>query len=224
VIAKDNPVTCAIKAKENNLLHTNGWNQFKLIAKHQKKFNCMVNQAKLRSYNSAPKYKNGYEIPRTYDQAMNFDENNGNTKWQDAIKTELKQIDEFKVFIDKGHHTKTKTPPGYKKIQVHLIFDVKHKGRHKANLVADGYHTNVTLESVYSGVVSLCGFLLVLFLSKLNSMELWATDIRNAYLEAFTSERVFIIAGPEFGELEGHILVISKAYYRLRSSGARWND
>jgi Reverse transcriptase (RNA-dependent DNA polymerase) len=35
---------------------------------------------------------------------------------------------------------------------------------------------------------------------------------------------VFIIAGPEFGELEGHILVISKVLYGLRSSGARWHD
>jgi hypothetical protein len=50
-----------------------------------------------------------------------------------------------------------------------------------------------------------------LFLSELNGMELWATDNGYAYLEAFTSEIVFIIAGPEFGDLEGHILVISKA-------------
>jgi hypothetical protein len=35
---------------------------------------------------------------------------------------------------------------------------------------------------------------------------------------------VFIIAGPEFVELEGHIIVISKVLYGLRSSGARWHD
>jgi Reverse transcriptase (RNA-dependent DNA polymerase) len=46
----------------------------------------------------------------------------------------------------------------------------------------------------------------------------------NAYLEAYTSENVYIIAGPEFGEREGHILIISKALYGLRSSGARWHD
>ena len=63
-----------------------------------------------------------------------------------------------------------------------------------------------------------------MFLAELNHLELWATDIGNAYLEAFTSEKVYIIAGPEFGEREGHILVISKALYGLRSSGARWHD
>jgi hypothetical protein len=77
------------------------------------------------------------------------------------------------------------------------------------------------LESVFSGVVSLRGFHLVLFLSVLNAMELWPTDIGNAYLEAFTSDMVFIIACPEFEELEGHIIVTSKEPYGLRSSGSR---
>jgi hypothetical protein len=124
-----------------------------------------------------------------------------------------------KTQLDKRHQTKTKPPPGYNKIQVHLIFDVKHV--HTARLVAHGNLTNVLLESVNTGVVSLCGFRLLLFLSELNGMELWPTDIGNAYLEAFTSEIVFIIAGPEFGEIEGQILVISKALYGLCSSGAR---
>jgi hypothetical protein len=94
VIANDDPVTCAIYAKENGLLDTDGWKRFKSIPKRQMKFTRMVNQAKLWSYNTAPKYKNGYEIPRTYDQAMKLDENNGNTKWQDAINTKLTQISE----------------------------------------------------------------------------------------------------------------------------------
>ena len=46
----------------------------------------------------------------------------------------------------------------------------------------------------------------------------------NAYLKAFKSEKVYIITGSEFKELEGHVLVISRALYVLRSSGARWHD
>jgi hypothetical protein len=41
------------------------------------------------------------------------------------------------------------------------------------------------------------------------------TDIGNAYLEAYTFEKVYIEAGPEFRDREGHILVISKALYGL---------
>jgi Reverse transcriptase (RNA-dependent DNA polymerase) len=51
-------------------------------------------------------------------------------------------------------------------------------------LVADGRLTNIPIDSVYSGVVSLRGFRLILFLAELNNLQLWATDIENAYLEA----------------------------------------
>jgi len=86
-------------------------------------------------------------------------------------------------------------PKGYKKIHVHLVFDVKHDDRHKVQLVADGHLTNIPLESVYSGVVSLWVLQLVLFLAELNHLETWATEIGNTYLEAYTREKVYIIAG-----------------------------
>ena len=58
-----------------------------------------------------------------------------------------------------------------------------------------------------------------LFIGELDGMEPWETDIRNAYFEALTSEKVCIRAGPEFGELEGHLLIIYKALYGLKTSG-----
>ena len=92
IIAVDDPVTCAIYARENGLLDQPGWKRFKHIAKNEKKFTCMVNQAKLKSFHTAPKYKYGYEIPRTYEQAKRIDEKNGNTLWGDATILELNQI------------------------------------------------------------------------------------------------------------------------------------
>jgi len=43
-------------------------------------------------------------------------------------------------------------------------------------------------------------------------------------LETCTKEKVYIIAGPEFGDREGHVLIISKALYGLHSSGLRWSE
>ena len=63
---------------------------------------------------------------------------------------------------------------------------------------------------------------ITIFLSELNNLELWGADIGNAYIEATTDEKVFILAGPEFQELQGHILIIHKALYGLKSSGLRW--
>jgi Reverse transcriptase (RNA-dependent DNA polymerase) len=156
-----------------------------------------------------------------------LDQRFGNTKWQDAILTEMEMMKEYDVFINFGHKSafidKDKLN-GYKLIRTHLIFDVKHDGRHRARMVADGHLTDVPLDSVYSGVVSLRGLRLMIFLAELNYLQTWATDIGSAYLEAETSEKVYIIAGPEFGNLIGHILVIKKALYGLRTSGVRWHE
>ena len=106
------------------------------------------------------------------------------------------QMKEYDVFIDKGEFSTGKIPKDFKKIRVHLIFAIKHDGRHKARLVADGHLTDVPLNSVYSGVLSLRGLRVCIFLAELNGMEAYATDIGNAYLEGKTGEKVCIKAGP----------------------------
>ena len=65
---------------------------------------------------------------------------------------------------------------------------------------------------------------MVVFLSQLNDLEIWGADVGNAYLEAYTDEKLCIIAGPEFKELQGHLLIMIKALYGTRSVGARWHD
>ena len=96
---------------------------------------------------------------------------------------------------------------------------MEYNGRHKARLVADGSLTPEPAENIYSGVVSLKHLRLVIFLGELNNLELWGADIGNAYLEAHTQEKLFIIGGAEFEELQGFILIFNKALYGLKSSG-----
>ena len=101
---------------------------------------------------------------------------------------------------------------------------VKYNGRHKARLVADGSLTPEPVENIYPGVVSLRHLRLVIFLGELNNLELWGADIGNAYLEAYTHEKLFIIGGAVFEKLEGFILIFNKALYGLKSSGKIWED
>ena len=89
--------------------------------------------------------------------------------------------------IDQQHQYETykdmgtgQTPKDNEKIRAHFVFDVKHDRRHKARLAADGHLTDVPLSSVYSGVVSLRGIRLVLFLAELNGLGSWGTDIGDA--------------------------------------------
>ena len=152
---------------------------------------------------------------------MHIDAELRQTKWSDACILEIQCLHDYEVFRSNGKVA----PSGYKKIRIHLVFEVKHDGRHRARLVADGHLTLVPAESVYSGVVSLRGVRIVTFLAELNKIEMWATtDIGSAYLESYTKEKLYIKAGPEFGELEGHYLIIVRALYGLRTSGVRWHE
>ncbi len=64
-----------------------------------------------------------------------------------------------------------------------------------------------------------------MLLDELNGLDVHAADMGNAYLEAFTKELVYIIAGPEFGDRQGNVLIIVKAlYYGLCTSGARFHE
>ena len=141
---------------------------------------------------------------------------------------EVTQIHEYKVFKDTGkaqfHNGKVVTPDGFQKIRVHFVYAVKHDGRFKARLVADGHLIKEPVESIYSGVVSLKSLRMVVFLSQLNDLEIWGADVGNAYLEAYTDEKLCIIAGPEFKELQDHLLIMIKALYGTCSGGARLHD
>jgi len=49
-------------------------------------------------------------------------------------------------------------------------------------------------------------------------------DIGNDNFEAETQEKIIHHSWPEFEELEGHLLVIHKAFYGLCTSGLCWHE
>ena len=65
---------------------------------------------------------------------------------------------------------------------------------------------------------------MAIFAGMYNKLKITCFDVVSAYLEAKTREKLYIIAGPEFGDLCGHILIVEKALYGLRTSGARWAE
>ena len=79
--------------------------------------------------------------------------------------------------------------------------------KHQEEFKADGHLTKEPTETVYSGVVSLRNLRLAMFLAELDNLQLWGADVRNAYPQALTKEKLYIVAGPEFEELQGHVFV-----------------
>jgi hypothetical protein len=209
-------------AKRNDLLDIDGWGGLKKLARNTKMLGRMVNQVRLKTFRNQPVYKYGRQVPRSHHEAILIDEKNGNTDWQDAERLEVSQLMEYKSFESLG--IGGPIPEGYKKIPCHFVYDLKHTGKCKARLVAGGHRTDTPANSVYSGVVSLQGVRIVTFLAELHGLDLWGTDVGNAYLESYTKEKVVFVAGPEFGEYAGHTMIIRKAQYGLKSSGKCWHD
>ena len=127
-----------------------------------------------------PKIKFGIQVPLGVKMAFALDKKNGNTLWREAIKIELGQLEEFRVFraLKRGEPI----PSGYKQIPYHIVFDVKFDLRHKARLVADGNWTEATREDIYSGVVAMDTVRIGFFVGELNQLKCCAGDVGNAFL------------------------------------------
>jgi hypothetical protein len=104
-----------------------------------------------------------------------------------------------------------------------IIFDVKMDFRRKARLVAGGHVTDPPTWDTYSSVASRESVRTGFLLAALNELELVSVDIGNAYVNAPCREHVFTVAGPDFGEHEGCVVLVRRALYGLKSSGAAWH-
>ena len=175
--------------------------------------------AKVKSKYWQRTHKYGIKIPKTVHEAIKFDKENGNTLWWDAIIKEMKNV---MPAFERWEGKESELPPGFQKIKCHFIFDIKmgENFRRKARLVANGNETETPAALTYSSVVSRDSVRIALLIASLNELEVLACDIQNAYLTADCREKIYIIAGPEFGSLEGSIMIIRKALYGLKSSGA----
>ena len=171
-----------------------------------------------------PKFKFGERVPRTVREAYELDIMHKNTGWSDAIDKEITSLrDKYQCFdIREDRHERP--PPNYQFIKLIWVFDVKFDGRKKARLVAGGHMTEkLEIEDVTSTMISLDSIKLLFIAGELQGLKCMAADVTSAYIQAYTREQVYTIAGPEFGKDEGKTIYIVKALYGLQTSGNEWH-
>jgi hypothetical protein len=165
-------------------------------------------------------HKFGIEMPKSVAEALKVDRDTGTDFWRKAIDKEMKNVMPAFEFRDDNE-----VPIGYKHIDCHMIFDVKLDLTRKARYVAGGHQTDPPKDMVYASVVSRDSVRLAFLLAALNDLNILAADVQNAYLNAPTTEKVYTTAGEEFGaDKKGRPVIIVRALYGLKSSGARWRD
>ncbi len=97
--------------------------------------------------------------------------------------------------------------------------------RRKARFLAGGHTTEVP-ESITTDslVMSRHSVRIALTITGLDGLKLMAGDIQNSYLTADCREKIWTIAGPEFGSETGMIFLVRKALYGLKSAGAAFRS
>jgi hypothetical protein len=162
-------------------------------------------------------HKYGCEIPSSIAQAYAIDRKNNNSLWRDAINKEMENMKVAFDILPEGQ----RAPVGYTKSSGHIVFEVRMTLERKARWVKDGHRTKNPENSTYAGVVSRESVRIALVAAALNCLPVCACDIQNAYLQAPSSERHYVICGPEFGlDNIGKVAIIVRALYGGKSAGA----
>ena len=96
VIKEDDKFTLAKYANDNDLTNVPGWKWARRLTKNPKKFIRMAKIFATQAKRHGTKYKHGVKVPKNYNEAVKFDQENGNSLWQDAVKREMGQILDLK--------------------------------------------------------------------------------------------------------------------------------
>lgn len=161
-------------------------------------------------------HKYGIEIPSSVEHAHEIDKQSGNNLWRDAIQKEMFNVGIAFEVLNEGQ----KAPVGWHKVTGHLVYDVKMDFTRKARWVLDGHKTADPIGSSYAGVVSRESIRIAFTYAALNHLDVCAADIRNAYLQAPSSRKDYIICGAEFGlEHVGKVALIHRALYGGKTAG-----
>ena len=188
--------------------------------------NRIIGKVKSRYWKTSHKY--GVRLPHSVQEALQIDKETGTDFWWNAIQKEMKKVmvafeydesvtpQQIRDGLAKGNYV------GFQEIKCHMIFDVKMDLTRKARFVAGGHLTEPPASITYSSVVSRDSVRLAFLLAALNDLDIMACDVGNAYLNAPCREKVWFVAGPEFGSRQGTVIKVVRALYGLKSSGASW--
>ena len=204
----DDSWLCIRYADQHNLLKKPGWEWVSSYIESDPILLQMIHTYRM-SVLYGKYYKFGVEVPKKIKDARRIDSDNHDHLWENLMQHKINQIlHEFKAFqvLEKDEPT----PPGYRRVPYHMTFDFKVDLRWKSRLVIDGNRSPpVHKEECFASVVTLEAVRLDFLMAKMHGLQVVAADVGNAYLTAYTEEKLYIIAGDEFGpEYKGKRLLV----------------
>ena len=113
---------------------------------------------------------------------------------------------------------------GWQYAPMQMIFDVKHDLRRKARFVVGGHVIDSSGHTTYSSTIKDLSVRLMLLIAVKNDLGFMAGDIGNAFCTAPCAEKIWSVAGDQFGTRKGSIVVLKRALYGLKTASASFHQ
>ena len=131
--------------------------------------------------------------------------------WAVAIKKKINNLLELDRFEFKDND---EIPTGgYQCTKLHMIFDVKTHLHRKARLVTGVTFVELIDTEVYSSTVEVISVNLLCIIAHQDELKLLCGDVVNGFVTVEVHKKVYCIAGPEFGNKQGMLVVVKRALY-----------
>ena len=160
--------------------------------------------------------------PVSFSQAV---ESVNSTKWIDAMKDELKSMEQNEV------RDLVKFPEGCKRVGCKWVFKTKHDSygnieRHKGRLVAKGYtqKDGIDCKETFSPVSKKDSFRIIMALVAHYDLELHQMDVKTAFLNGNLEEEVYMDQPEGFSvkEKEDMVCKLKRSIYGLKQASRQW--
>ena len=184
---------------------------------------------KTKKKSTFKRVKYGIKIPKNTREAYEFDKENGNHLWAEAIKKEIDALMSYKVFqfIKRSDISGLKRDD-YQFAPLRMIFEVKQDLRRKARLVIGGHVVDPMGQEVFASVMKQSSTRILLIIAQANGLDVLTGDIGNAYLYAKTREKIYTFCDEGFlnagwTDSPETPAIVVQALYGLATSGNRWH-
>eukprot|EP00957_Ditylum_brightwellii_P126868 9670932-Ditylum_brightwellii.AAC.1 len=132
-------------------------------------------------------------------------------------------LERLNVFEYLDPNTKFWREEGWQFAPMQMIFDMKQDSCRKARFVVGGHAIDSSKHTTYLSTIKDVSVRLLMLAAVKNGLNITTADIGNAFCTAPCTEKIWSIAGDEFSEKKGLVIVLRRALYGLKTASALFN-
>jgi len=168
------------------------------------------------------KYKDTFEVPKSYSKAWNHPDKFQRDKWRETINMEFEQMSNRGVW---EKIKKLDMEPGRRCVKHKWVMDIKQSGRFRARLVACEYSQipGINLTEVHSPVINDISFCIAMVMKLQMNLDTVIFDVETAFLHGDLKEQIYMDCPNGMVTFGNKCLLLKQTIYGLVQSAATYN-